>query len=231
VEFLSKIDLGSVLVQYTVLLFSLCFHEAAHAWMADLKGDYTARYLGRVSLNPIVHIDPVGTVLFPLLQFFSPVPVIGWAKPVPVNPAHLRNPRRDHMWIAAAGPLSNLLLAVCCMILLIAAKFLIPDAQQTLEQIYMRVGLPSEPSLMTPLLAMLFFGVLINMGLAFFNLIPIPPLDGNWILSGILPYRAAQALDSLQPYGFIILYGLMFLGLFRFLFYPISMLIFAIVFI
>jgi len=230
VDFLSKIDLGSILVQYTVLLFSLCFHEAAHAWMADRLGDYTARYLGRVSMNPIVHMDPIGTVLFPLLQFFSPVPVIGWAKPVPVNPAHLRNPRRDHMWIAAAGPMSNLLLAIAGIILLFAAKLTVPDAQQALENIYMRVGLPSQVSFLTPLLAMLFFGVVINMGLAFFNLIPIPPLDGNWILSGFLPDRAAKALDSLQPYGFIILYGLMILGVLRFLFIPISILLHVIVF-
>lgn len=229
-DFLSKIDLGSILVQYTVLLFSLCFHEAAHAWMADRLGDYTARYLGRVSMNPIVHMDPIGTVLFPLLQFFSPVPVIGWAKPVPVNPAHLRNPRRDHMWIAAAGPMSNLLLAIAGIILLFAAKLTVPDAQQALENIYMRVGLPSQVSFLTPLLAMLFFGVVINMGLAFFNLIPIPPLDGNWILSGFLPDRAAKALDSLQPYGFIILYGLMILGVLRFLFIPISILLHVIVF-
>jgi Zn-dependent protease len=198
--------------------------------MADRMGDYTARYLGRVSMNPLVHIDPIGTVLFPLLQFFSPIPVIGWAKPVPVNPAHLRNPRRDHMWIAAAGPMSNLLLAVICIVLLLAAKLTIPEAQLALEQIYMRVGLPIEVSFITPLLAMLFFGVVINLALAFFNLIPIPPLDGNWVLSGVLPYRAARALDSLQPYGFIILYGLLLLGAFRILFIPISILLHMIVF-
>ena len=96
-DFLRNIDLGTIAIQFVVLLFSLSIHEASHAWMADLCGDYTARYLGRVTLNPLPHIDPIGTVLFPLLQFFVHFPLIGWAKPVPINPVHLRNPRRDQM--------------------------------------------------------------------------------------------------------------------------------------
>ncbi len=102
-DLLQNINLGSVLIQLAVLLFSLSLHEASHAWSADRLGDYTARYLGRVTLNPIAHIDPVGTLLFPLLQFFTGLPLIGWAKPVPVNSAHLRNPQRDQVFISLAG--------------------------------------------------------------------------------------------------------------------------------
>jgi Zn-dependent protease len=224
-DFLANIDIGRILMQYTVLLFSLCFHEAAHAWMSDRLGDYTARYMGRVTLNPLAHIDPIGTVLFPLLQFFSPVPLIGWAKPVPVNPVHLRHPRRDHMWIAAAGPLSNLMLGVACIVLLIFFKVAWPEARTTLYHMAQNMSLPPEPSILSPIVGMLFFGVVINLALAFFNLLPIPPLDGNWIVANFLPYNAARIYESLQPYGFLILYGLMFLGVLRILFVPISIIL------
>jgi len=103
VEFLENLDIGSILIQFSVLLFSLSLHEASHAWVADRLGDYTARYLGRVTLNPLAHADPVGTVLFPLLQFFTNVPLIGWAKPVPVNAGRLHHPRRDQMLVSLAG--------------------------------------------------------------------------------------------------------------------------------
>ena len=108
-NFLHGLDIGSILIQFMVLLFSLSLHEASHAWMADRLGDYTARYMGRVTLNPIAHIDPIGTLLFPLLQFFTNLPLIGWAKPVPVNSLHLRHVRRDQSFIALAGPGSNLI--------------------------------------------------------------------------------------------------------------------------
>lgn len=229
-DFLANIDVGKIILQYVVLLFSLCIHEAAHAWMSDRLGDYTARYLGRVSLNPLVHIDPIGTVLFPLLQFFSPIPLIGWAKPVPVNPVHLRNPTRDHMFIAAAGPVSNLILGTGCVFLLLILKFVLPDARSILFQMATRMTLPAESTVLSPVIGILFFGVVINFGLAIFNLIPIPPLDGNWILAGLLPYNAARIYETLQPYGFIILYGLMFLGFLKVVFMPVYLILGFIVF-
>lgn len=229
-DFLGNIDFGRVIVQYVVLLLSLCVHEAAHAWMADRQGDYTARALGRVSLNPLVHVDFIGTVLFPLLQLFSPIPLIGWAKPVPVNPANLRNPRKDHMLIAAAGPITNLILGTACILMLLALKTLVPDTRWVLREVVGSGPLMTASSMLSPLVGMLLYGVLINFALALFNLIPIPPLDGNWILAGLLPYNAARVYRSLQPYGFVILYGLMFLGLLRVVFAPVYLILGLIIF-
>jgi Zn-dependent protease len=186
------LDLFSVLVGFAIILVALTIHEAAHAWTADRLGDPTARLLGRVSLNPIVHIDPIGTVLLPLLAAYSGLPIIGWAKPVPVNISRLRNHRRDFVLVAAAGPLSNIAQAIVGAI---ALRFLI--------------GSGAEPGLAETLL--LAF-VRINLLLAFFNLIPIPPLDGGNVLAGLLPDAAAGAFDRVRPFGFILLYALMLTG-------------------
>ena len=131
-DFLRNIDIGLVAIQFAVLLFSLSIHEAAHAWMADRCGDYTARYLGRVTLNPVPHIDPIGTVLFPLLQLFTSFPLIGWAKPVPVNPVHLRNQSRDHMLISAAGPGANLVAGGVAFLLMVILKLFSPEARMVI---------------------------------------------------------------------------------------------------
>jgi Zn-dependent protease len=221
-DFLQHIDLGSVLIQYAVLLFSLSLHEASHAWMADRCGDYTARYLGRVTLNPIAHMDPIGTLLFPLLQFFTRLPLIGWAKPVPVNSVHLRNPRRDQILVSLAGPGSNLLAAAVSFMALAAFKIGSPHTGTMILNMAVTMGVPHEPTIMAPVLAMIFFLFIINMALALFNLIPIPPLDGHWILYGFLPYRSAQALMRVGSYGTILLYGLMILGFLRYIFIPIQ---------
>ena len=199
--------------------------------MSDRLGDYTARYLGRVSLNPLVHIDPIGTVLFPILQFFSPIPLIGWAKPVPVNPANLRHPSRDHMMIAAAGPASNLVLGTACIALLLILKIGLPEARALLSQWGSSdASQLSQSAVLPPLIHMLVFGALINFGLALFNLIPIPPLDGNWILAGLLPHTAARVFEALQPYGFIILYGLMFMGVLDVIFLPVQIILSLVIF-
>ncbi len=220
-DFLARIDIASVAIQFAVLLFSLSLHEASHAWTADRLGDYTARYLGRVTLNPINHIDPIGTVLFPILQFLTNLPLIGWAKPVPINSAHLRNPRRDQIFISLAGPVSNLAAAVVAFLLLAGLKLFSPSANGLLINMLETFTIPHQRSLLAPILGMLFFALIINLALAVFNLIPIPPLDGHWMLYGVLPYNAGRAVESIAPYGFILLYALMYLGLFRFVFIPV----------
>jgi Zn-dependent protease len=207
VDLFRNIDIGRIAIQFAVLLFSLSIHEAAHAWMADRFGDYTARLLGRVTINPIPHIDPIGTILFPLIQFFVPsIMLLGWAKPVPVNPAHLRNPRKDHIFISIAGPAANLLAGGIAFVLLAAIKISWPRAFYALS------GVAEPQSIMAPIMLILFNAMIINLALAIFNIIPIPPLDGHWVLSGLLPENAAASFERIGSYGFIILYALMFTG-------------------
>jgi Zn-dependent protease len=195
---LLDINFAQIFIAFIVLLFSLTVHESAHAWTADRLGDPTARLLGRVSLNPIVHADPIGTVLFPILALVSGVGLIGWAKPVPVNTRRLGHPRRDFMLVAAAGPASNLIIAVAAAALLA----IVPVSPVTL----------GEPNISAPIATVLFRAVQLNVLLAVFNMIPIPPLDGGNVLSGLLPRPMAANFDRLRPYGFILLYLLMFSG-------------------
>jgi Zn-dependent protease len=190
-------DLQIILFEFVVLLLSLTVHEAAHAWSADILGDPTARQLGRVSLNPVVHIDPIGTLLFPLIAMFTRVPILGWAKPVPVNPANLHpHWARKYMVIAAAGPASNLVLAILGAIGLHLIGF-------------GGGSMPSTAQIFEFLKAL----VEINVLLAVFNMIPVPPLDGGNVLSGLLRGQAAEFFNSLRPYGMVILYGLLLTGI------------------
>jgi Zn-dependent protease len=191
------------LAVFAILLASLSIHEAAHAFAADRLGDPTARLLGRLTINPIAHIDPIGTLLLPGIAIATGLPIIGWAKPVPVNLHHLRHPRRDFMYIAAAGPASNLLQA---LVLAGAAWLLFPG------------GMAGEPGLAP---ALLVLGVRINVLLAVFNLIPVPPLDGGNVIGGLLPERVADAYDRLvRPWGFLVLYAILLSGLFATLIVP-----------
>ena len=225
VDFLRNVDLGTIAIQFAVLLFSLSIHEASHAWMADRLGDYTARYLGRVTLNPIAHIDPIGTVLFPILQFFTNLPLIGWAKPVPINSVHLRNPRKDQIFISLAGPFSNVIAGLATFLLLAVLKISVPQAGGLIINMAITMHVPAQQSILAPVIGILFYAMIINWALALFNLIPIPPLDGHWILYGVLPSNATAALERFGHYGFIFLYALMFLGLFRFVFIPVGWLL------
>jgi len=185
-----------------VLLFSIVVHEVAHGYVALLNGDPTARMLGRITLNPVPHIDPVGTIILPLLLLLSQAGIIfGWAKPVPVNPLNYRNYRWGEFAVSAAGPISNLVLAAIFSIML-------------------RMGL-ANPGLMQ----LAYFGVSINIFLALFNLVPIPPLDGSHILALFLPRELARLYDHLQPVGFILILIMFYTGILGAIIMPIYRLI------
>jgi Zn-dependent protease len=216
-------DIVTKILAYFVLLFAITIHEAAHGWAAFKFGDPTAYNLGRVTINPIPHIDLVGTVLFPLMMMFTGIPLLGWAKPVPVNPLNLRNPRRDNLWISAAGPLSNFTAAAVFFILIRIIKGISP--QDFRAVFYTMPALSRSFQPLQGLLLILFYGILINTFLAVFNLLPIPPLDGSGVLSGFLSDEAVEKYDKIRPYGFIILLGLLFIGFFRIVFGPIQTII------
>lgn len=186
-----------LVINVAVLLLSLSVHEAAHAWSADRLGDDTARLLGRVTVNPLSHIDLFGTVIFPILGLLAGGVIFGWAKPVPVNPRKLANPRLEHALIAGAGPASNIVLAIGFVF---AAK------------VMGGLGWASPLSAFYPLWVFCQAGVLLNIVLAVFNVLPIPPLDGSWILESLLPSPANQVIASVRPYGFLLLVLLLYSG-------------------
>ena len=202
-------DPTQILIAVVVLVASLSVHEAAHAWTADRLGDPTARLLGRLSLNPAVHVDPIGTLLFPLIAFMTGLPIIGWAKPVPVDPRHLKHPTRDFAIIAAAGPASNIVMALGGAVVLAV----LPGVQP---------GDIAGRALLTPLFQFLDLFVVVNVLLAVFNMIPVPPLDGGNVLMGVLPPAGARAIEQVRPYGFLILYALMLTGFLGTLMGPVA---------
>jgi Zn-dependent protease len=190
-------DLGTVTHAFSVwflpVILAITFHEAAHGWVAERCGDPTARLLGRVSFNPIRHIDLFGTLLLPALLLLLKAPFLfGYAKPVPVNFGRLRHPRRDMIWVALAGPAANILLALAAALLLHPA-----------------VHVP--PALAPWIGENLANAILINVVLAVFNMLPLPPLDGGRVLTGLLPHHAALRFARLEPFGLLILIGLLFL--------------------
>jgi Zn-dependent protease len=183
-------------MSYVVLLFSLSVHESAHAWTAFRQGDPTARSLGRISLNPLVHIDPIGTVVLPLLMIFTGVPLLGWAKPTPVDPRHFRDLRLGQILVSGAGPLSNLLLALLFTAGLFVAVRVLPAPLQ--EQ---------------PLAQLLSLGIQLNVLLAIFNLVPLPPLDGSHVVEWSLPNGMGHRyMAMIAPYGGFVLLALVMSG-------------------
>ncbi len=193
-------------------IFSLSIHEAAHAWMANKFGDSTARLLGRMTLNPIPHIDMFGTIVFPILSIVFPQSIFfGWGKPVPVNPLNLKDVRRDHLWISLAGPASNLILAIISAFLFRFIIFYFPDTLLSVNGGFF----------IKPIFTILNTMISLNVALAFFNLVPIPPLDGSKILAGILPIKYSQYIYKLEEFGFFLLLIFLVTGIYRILAIPI----------
>jgi Zn-dependent protease len=182
-----------IIVSAIPVIFAITVHEVAHGWMAGQLGDQTARLMGRLTLNPIKHIDPIGTIVVPLIMLTLTPFMLGWAKPVPVDWRNLRHPRRDMAWVAVAGPSANLIM------LLFWALF---------AKVLMTFGFTSN----SPFVIMAGVGVMINIVLIVLNLIPIPPLDGSRIVSSLLPPRTAILYNRLEPYGLLIVLVLMVTG-------------------
>jgi Zn-dependent protease len=205
-------DLASILTTVSIaaipVVFAITVHEVSHGWVAKLFGDRTAEMLGRLSLNPIRHIDPIGTVLVPAILLLTQSGfMFGWAKPVPVDPRNLRNPRGNMVIVSAAGPVSNLAMA-------------------TIWAFLMMIGQDVDAGVAGEWLSrMAYYGILFNIMLAVFNMLPIPPLDGGQILMALLPPRIAMQLGFLYQYGFLILLALLFTGLLSYIVGPVYYLI------
>jgi len=186
-------------IVFSIILFFLAvvIHEFAHGWMAYKLGDPTAKHSGRLTLNPIAHIDPIGTIVLPLFLVITGSPILfGWAKPVPVNFRALRNPKRDMIWVGLAGPCANIILAILISFV-----------------IKLNIAL-------IPFVALKYF-MLLNLVLAIFNLIPIPPLDGSRVVMGLLPPKAAFQYMQLERFGFVLIVIMLYLGLFQSIIWPI----------
>ena len=205
-----------ILLWFIVFLFSLSVHESAHALVSDRFGDDLGRSLGRISLNPIVHMDPIGTVLFPLLGAFTGIPLFGWAKPVPVNPLAWREKDKANFWTSAAGPLSNFSLAIISFIIL---KAMMMAGLATFGTSYFMLG--AGEGILDPIVKLVSLGLTVNLALGIFNLIPVPPLDGGGMLESVLPREAQNAFEQIKPYGFMLLFALMMLGAFGFIYFPV----------
>ncbi len=197
-----------LLIALPVLIFSVVLHEVAHGYAARAQGDPTAAMLGRLTLNPIPHLDPIGSLLVPGILALTGAPVLGWARPVPVNSRNFRNYKRGDIIVSLAGVAVNLLLAIVCALLLAMLSWLVVAAPGYLAT-WQVIGM------------MLHYGVLINLVLLVFNLLPIPPLDGSHVFYHLLPPRLGAQYRALSPYGMFILFGLLFLTRFSFIAAPV----------
>lgn len=212
-----------VIVAIVPILIAITFHEASHGFVAYKLGDPTAKMLGRLTLNPIAHIDLIGTIIMPLMLyvFTNGQFVFGYAKPVPVNTANFSNPKRDMALSASAGPLVNIALAGISYILLKYVILFILDSNILPDEVVITI--------LKPIAMMLKASIGINVVLASFNLIPIPPLDGGRVLMGLLPYRQALAFAQLEKYGMIIVLAMVVTGLSKYIIVPIANVIYALI--
>jgi Zn-dependent protease len=201
-------DLVGILFQMIAFLFAISVHESAHAWTASRCGDPTARMLGRVTLNPIKHIDPIGTVLLPLVAAISHIPLLGWAKPTPVDPRNFKNPVRDDILTSVAGPVSNFIVATGALILL----WIISLTSETGHALVHAVGSGFgglSGSMLDPVVLLIYEFMYINIVLAVFNLIPVPPLDGSHVIRHFMSDSVRSVYDSIGIFGLL---ALVYLG-------------------
>ena len=197
-----------ILFEFVALIFAFTIHESAHAWMASRCGDQTARMLGRITLNPAKHLDPLGSVVLPLLAAFSHLPLIGWAKPTPVTTRNLRNYKRDDILVTVAGPVSNLLTALVCTLLLVGVRHFAPGGEEAVSgatSLALGMDTANPGGVVFPVILLLFCGVLVNLSLAVFNVIPIPPLDGSRVLRHFLPFGWRERYDQIGRYSLLLL--------------------------
>ncbi|HEX8137397.1 MAG TPA: site-2 protease family protein [Pyrinomonadaceae bacterium] len=210
--------IGQLIIYMVVLVFAISAHEAAHAWMSNKFGDDTARLLGRVTLNPVAHTDPIGTLLIPIAAFIfghlggpaASIPLIGWGKPTPVNPLRWRNKDVANVMVSGAGIMANLTIAIFALLIFKVLQ-------------YTGLGMAISETLRTPVVMFLYFSLVMNVSLAIFNLLPFPPLDGSKILETFLPESFRPILNVMEQYGFMILMVLMYMGFFRAIFGPVQM--------
>jgi Zn-dependent protease len=205
--------IGNFILYMVALIFSLSVHEMMHAWMSNRFGDDLAYHQGRVSISPVTHVDPIGTLLFPAIAFFTGAPLLGWARPTPVNPLAWRDKRVANFWVSIAGVLGNVAIAVVVGIVI---RVLFHTGQLGVDASFRGVGgLDANDSTMVAVGALLNVFFIMNIGLAVFNLFPIPPLDGSKILASILPESFGSSLDALEQFGWVLLLVALFTGVFR----------------